>query len=286
MKTKASKIRSAMVILAGNFLYACTVRFFVMPGNFVTGGVTGMSLALGSLTGSMVSGFAMIINIFFWVAGLILLGKKFAASTLLSTVSFPVFLGFLEKYTGDLALTEDRLLCVVMGGLLTGAALGIVMKEESSSGGVDVIPLVLNKYFRFPVSVGMYIVDFLIVAAQFAVFPPDNIFYGILYILIYSVVLDKVLVIGVEKIQLKIVSSQWEAITKIIQTKADRGVTLISSMGGYSREDSFMVLSVVSNRQMAKIEKWIHEADPQALIIVSRVSEVRGRGFTTEKIYK
>lgn len=286
MKLYAKQVRSVLIILLANLLYAATVRFFLMSSGLVTGGVTGMSLALNRLTGLPVSLYAGIFNVGFWILGWALLGKKFALGTLLSTVSYPAFLAILEKAFGDYVLTEDIVLCAVLGGVIVGVALGLVMREEASTGGVDVIPLALNKYFKAPISVTMYVVDVIILLAQIAIFPVSNLLYGIVHILVYSIVLDKVLLRGTSRTELKIISKEYDRIKKKILHEGDRGVTLISAKGGYTMNPTEMVYSVISNREFAKIERMVHEVDPDALVIVSRVTEVSGRGFTLEKKYQ
>ncbi len=286
MKLRAKQVRSVLIILLANLIYAATVRFFLMSSGLVTGGVTGISLALNRLTGLPVSLYAGIFNVGFWILGLIFLGKKFAWGTLLSTVSYPAFLAILEKVFGDYVLTDDIVLCAVLGGVIVGIGLGLVMREEASTGGVDVIPLTLNKYFKLPISITMYIVDVAILLAQIAIFPVSNLLYGIVHILIYSVVLDKVLLRGTSRTELKIISKEHEKITNKILYEADRGVTLLSGKGGYTKDSTEMILSVISNREFAKIERMVHEVDPDALVIVSRVMEVSGRGFTLEKKYQ
>ncbi|MCQ2492836.1 MAG: YitT family protein [Lachnospiraceae bacterium] len=278
-------VKSLFIILAGNLLYSLAVRLFLMPSGLVTGGVTGISIALNSVTGIRVSIFAMILNVVMWILGLILLGKHFAFSTLISTLAFPVFLSFFETALGDYVITEDRILCSVLGGVLIGVALGIVLREDASTGGIDVIPMALNKYFKLSVSATMYAIDTVILLAQILVFPVENILYGILQILIYSFVLEKVLILGNTRTQMLVISPEHEKITSYILHEVDRGVTLLDGHGGYTKKPAELVLSIVSNRQVPRIEKEIRQIDPHAMIIKSSIMEVSGRGFTLAKQY-
>ena len=275
--------RSVLMILLGNCIYAAGVEFFLVPARIATAGVTGISIAISSVTGVRVSLYALILNIIFWLLGLILLGKEFAGKTLLSSISYPAFLALFEGLTGDFVLTEDRLICTVFSGVLMGIALGIVIREDSSIGGVDVISLALKKYLRFPVSVCMYAVDCITLVMQILVFSRDAILYGVLNILVYTVVLDKVLLSGSSRTEIKVVSKEYRKIADGIMQSADRGVTILHGEGGYTGDDTEMVLSVVSNRQLARVERVIHSIDPHALVIIGRVTEVQGRGFTLDK---
>ncbi len=110
--------------------------------------------------------------------------------------------------------------------------------------------------------------------------------YGILLVLIYTIVLDKMLLIGSMKTELKIVSAKSAEICEAIQKQIDRGVTFLHGEGGYLHEEMKLVLSVISNRELIKVEKLVHEIDPECFMVVSRVSEVRGRGFSMKKHYQ
>lgn len=279
-------VKALFFILLGNLIYATAVRFFLMSSGLATGGVTGISIALNSITGIRVSIFALILNIVMWILGLILLGKRFAFSTLISTIAFPVFLNILESLLGDYVLTEDRIVCSILGGILIGVGLGLVFREDSSTGGIDVIPMSLNKYFKLPVSASMYVIDTITLLAQVLVFPVENILYGIIQIVVYSIVLDKLLILGNSRTEMLIISQEYEQITQYILHEMDRGVTLLNAMGGFTQKDKNLILSVVSNRQVPRIERMIKTIDPHALIIKSSVMEVAGHGFTLEKKYE
>ena len=128
--------------------------------------------------------------------------------------------------------------------------------------------------------------DFVILLLQAIVFPIENILYGILLVIIYTVVLDKVILLGSTKTEIKIISEKHREISELILSKIDRGVTLLKSEGGYLHEEGRLVLSVVSNRELIKVERLAREIDPECFMIVSRVNEVSGRGFSIKKHYK
>lgn len=278
-------IKTTAMILIGNLIYALAVKLFLMSSGLATGGVTGIAIALNSVTGIRVSVSAFVLNGIMWVLGLFFLGKHFAVSTLVSTIAFPLFLNILENLIGDYVLTEDRILCSILGGILIGTGLGLVLREDASTGGIDVIPVALNKYFRFSVSGVMYIVDIVILLAQILVFPVENILYGILQILVYTIVMEKVLIIGKTRTKMLIISREHTKITQFILNKMDRGATYLKGTGAFSNNDESIILTVVSNRQVPRIERMVKEEDPHALIIKSAAMEVSGHGFTLDKKY-
>ncbi len=279
-------VSSLLTVIAGNFLYAMTVTLFLLPSGLVTGGTTGIALTVNHYWGIPVSGFVLAFNIVMLVVGWLVLGKAFAATTLASTFLYPVSLELCEWIFGDLVLTGDLLLCTVFTGLGIGAALGIVIRAGASTGGMDIPPLVLKKTAQIPVSVSMYAFDVCILLSQAMFRPAENILYGILLIFIYTMVLDKMLMLGSTKTELKIVSDKSEEITAAILKDVDRGVTLLTAEGGYLHKETQVVLSVISNRELIKVEKLVRKIDPECFMVVSRVSEVRGRGFSMKKQYQ
>ena len=151
---------------------------------------------------------------------------------------------------------------------------------------MDIPPLVLNKWFHIPVSGSMMVFDFIILAMQAAFSPLQQSLYGIVLVIVYTIVLDKVLLLGSTRTEVKIISAQSDAICKAIQAELDRGVTILHGEGGYRRESEQVLLSVVSNRQLPRLEKLVHTIDPTCFMIVSHVTEVSGRGFSLEKDYQ
>ena len=173
----------------------------------------------------------------------------------------------------------------ICGGILVGFGIGIVLKVGASTGGVDIPPLVLNKKFHIPVSVSLYVIDFSILLLQIIFSNTEQVLYGILLVIIYTVVLDKVLVMGKSQIQVKIISEKYEEINNMIIKQLDRGSTLMHAETGLCRNKNLVVLSVVSNRELPKLNQLVMEIDPNAFVVISQVNEVKGRGFSTQKVY-
>lgn len=272
-------------VILGNVFYAFVIRLFLLPGNLMTGGTTGIGLVVKHFTGTSISGFVLVFNIVMLIVGWTLLGKKFALTTVISSFTYPIALEAANHIFGDLVITTDPMLNTIFAGLGIGIGLGIVIRTGASTGGMDIPPLVLNKYFRIPVSVSLNIFDMLILILQIVYNPPERVLYGVLLVMIYTTVLDKVLMMGNTKTEVKVISSQVEEIRQVILAQVDRGVTMLYGEGGYRQEQTQIVLSIVSNRELPRVEKLIRHIDPEAFMIVSRVTEVRGRGFSLSKHY-
>ncbi len=286
MKKWLKEVGNLLLILAGNALYAFALKLFILPANLMTGGTTGIALVIQHFTGFSISVFVLIFNVLMLITGWILLGKKFALTTIVSTFAYPIWLELFNRLLGDAQVTSDPMLCTIFAGLGIGIGLGIVIRSGASTGGMDIPPLVLNKYFKIPVSVGLYFFDICILGVQMLYNRPEHILYGMLLVMVYSMVLDKFLLIGTTRTEVKVVSSQPEKIKEAILSDLDRGVTLLYGEGGYLERETQVILSVISNRELPKVEQLIHSIDPESFMIVSRVSEVRGRGFSMNKKYE
>ena len=277
---------SAAIVAAGNLLYALTVKLFVLPTGLVMGGTTGLGLTANYLTGVPISAFVLAFNMVMLLLGLCVLGRRFAATTLLSSFIYPLALEFWQRLLRDYMLTEDVMLCTLFAGLGVGASLGLVIRAGASTGGMDIPPLILNRLFRAPVSVCMYFFDVCILLSQGLFQSPEKLLYGVVLVMIYTMVLDKMLLMGTSRIEIKVVSEKSEEIRQAILQDLNRGVTLIQTESGYLRQNTQLVLSVLSSRELPKAEKLIHQIDPECFLMVSRISEVKGRGFSMQKKYR
>lgn len=279
-------VKKIGLVLAGNTLYALAVSLFILPGGLITGGTTGLALVAFHQFGVPVAVFVGVFNILMFLAGAFVLGKTFALTTLISTFYYPFILGVLENVLRRTVMTQDRMLATIFAGLLLGAGLGLVIRVGASTGGMDIPPLILNKKWKLPVSMTMSVFDGLILLFQMIFSNKEQILYGILLVLLYTGVLDKMLLIGRNQMQVKIVSEKYEEINRFIQSGMDRGTTLLCAEGGHLRKPSYTILTVVSGRQLSRLSDMVMDIDPDAFMIVNQVNEVRGRGFTLHKEYR
>ena len=258
---KMSNMRNLCLILLGNTVYALAIVMFILPNDIITGGTTGLGIAVNHYFGLQIHTFVLIFNTLMFLLGAAVLGMKFALTTLVSTFYYPIILGILENVPVLQNVTDDKMLSTICGGLMIGLGIGVVIRCGASTGGMDIPPLVLNKKFGLPVSVMLYVFDFAILIFQMVFTNKEEIIYGILLVLIYTVMLDKVLLMGSTRTQ-------------------------VNTQTGYLKNDQPMILTVVSNRELMRLNQIVQETDPQAFMIIGNVNEVRGRGFSTQKVYK
>ncbi len=279
-------LKKIATVLAGNTVYALAVSLFILPNGLITGGTTGLALVAHAKLGIPIALFIGVFNIIMFVAGAFVLGKAFALTTMISTFYYPFIMGVFEKLSGNMVITQDRMLATVFSGLLIGAGIGMVIRAGASTGGMDIPPLILNKKWNLSISQTMSVFDCLILLSQMIFSNMEQILYGILLVLLYTMVLDKVLMTGRNQMQVKVISKKYDQISQEIQRRMDRGTTLLASEGGHLRESSFAVLTVISGRQLPKLNELVLQIDPNAFMIINQVTEVRGRGFTLHKEYK
>ncbi len=278
-------IKTALIVILGNFTYALAVAFFIEPSGLITGGGTGIALFFHHMFGFKTSHVMFLIYTVLFVLGWRVMGRRFAANTLISTFCLPVALRVSEAVASHYSPTDDLVLCTVFGGLIIGASIGIVIRTGASTGGMDIPPIVLNKFFGTPISGAMWVFDICILILQAVFTDKTRVMYGIILVIIYTMTLDRMLILGKAKTQIKIVSKKSDEIRRTILQDIDRGVTVMYGRTGYLGKDTEITLSIVSTRELAKTERLVHAIDPEAFIIISRVSEVKGRGFTEQKKY-
>lgn len=284
-KVKNNRLLSLLLVLLGNTIYALSVKLFLLPANLISCGTTGIALVVNHLTGIPLTGFILGFNVVMLAAGWWILGKKFAMTTVLSSLFYPAALEILNRLLGDVRITQDLLMNTLFAGIGLGMSLGIVIRGGASTGGMDIPPLVLKKLFHIPVSVSLWAFDFCIMLGQMRFHEAEDLLYGILLLMVISFFLNRMLLLGTSRTEVKIVSQKAQEIRDAILSRIDRGVTMLHGEGGYLHKQTEIILSVVSNHEMPKIEQLARAIDPECFMIVTRVTEVWGRGFSHSKHY-
>ena len=272
-----------LAVILGNFICAAGIKLFLEPAGIAASSTTGLAMTVEHYLNIPMSYVVFVINMLMLVLGLVVLGKKFVITTLASSFLYPAFLEMLDRMIGDYLLTDDKILCILFAAVFLGVGLGILIRAGASTGGLDIPPIVGKKLFRIPVSVTMNTMDFFILGSQLLYRPVENVLYGLVMVFLFARVLDAMLMLGTTKTEVKIISSKTEEICQAILTRVDRGVTLLDGESGYKRDKMKIVLSVISNRELPRLEKVVHEIDPECFMIVTRISEVKGKGFSRSR---
>ncbi len=273
------------MILVGAFIMASGFVFFITPYRIVPGGVYGISIVMHHMLGTPVGLVALIFDIPLTLLGIRILGPRFGVKTV---VGFFLTAGFVDLLTylwGDLPLVEDdALLSSIFGGLLIGLGLGLIFKAKATSGGSDIVAMIISKYTRLPLGQLMIAVDSAIVLVGLIVFQDWKIpLYSLIVIFITGRVIDIVLQgISYDKTLFIISEKPYELRNKIIND-LNRGGTFIQGKGMYNEKDRTIIYTVVNRREMAMLQDFVHQIDPGAFMTVINANEILGNGFKSLK---
>lgn len=280
------KLKMIGFMILGNAILAMGTAAFVVPNGLISGGVTGIGLILQRLFGLPVDIGVFAADGVLFLLGAAVMGKAFAATIILSTIVYPTFFSLFGKIPFLTSLTDDKLMAAIYAGLLMGAGIGLVIKVGGSTGGMDIPPIILHKLFGLSIPVMISVGDILLLLVQAFYSSTEQVLYGILVVMLTSIVIDKVLIMGQKQTQVMVISPEYERINQAIHQKIDRGSTLIHATSGLEKQEQNVVLSVISNRQLGDLNELILQIDPQAFVIANEVNEVKGRGFTLSKLSK
>ena len=275
------------LIILGNILYSFGVKAIIEPNQLVTGGVTGLSLFLARTYNIDSTLLVAIFTLVIFIAGFLILGKELAAQTLASSIIYPICLWFFGLFDLSFVEINDPWLQVIVAGVIIGVGLGLIMRANASTGGMDTIGLIIHKYCKIA-SIGVYllVLDTIVMFTQAPSAGLEKFIFGIVLAIVYSITIDKVMLAGKSKVELLIISNKQEEVRNLIINEYDRTLTYLHSKTGYLNHEIDTILTVVDIRELNKIKEQIYALDAGAFIVVNKVSEVSGRGFTTIKKYK
>ena len=286
------------LILVGSFILAAGFVFFITPHRIVPGGVYGIAIVVHYLTkgvfafwpdGIPIGLFGLVLNIPLTWAGIKILGPKFGVKTIVGFVLTSIFIDGITmlRPAGDAALVQDVLLSCVFGGVLLGFGLGLIFKSRATSGGSDIIAMIAAKYTRLPLGRLMIYVDSVIVLVGLAAFQDWAIpLYSWVVIFITGRAIDLTLEGADYNKALFIISKEHEAIRQKVLYDLERGGTYLAGKGLYTNDDKQMIFTVVSRRELAILEDYITEIDPDAFITIMDTKEILGEGFQSLRAKK
>jgi len=285
---------SYSLIVIGSVILAAGFVFFISPYKIVPGGVYGIAIVIHYLTEGMLawapSGFpiglmGLILNIPLTIIGIRILGPRFGVKTVVGFVLTSVFMDAITYFFGEAPLVAgDALLSSIFGGVLVGLGLGLIFKSKATSGGSDIVAMIIAKYTKLPLGQLMIYVDSAIVLIGLLVFADWKIpLYSWIVIYITGKTIDIVLQgMSVDK-TLFIISDKFEEIRGRIINDLNRGGTYIPGKGMYNGSDKTIIFTVVNRREMALLQEYIHEIDPTAFLTVLEANEILGEGFKSLK---
>ena len=272
--------------LLGNTMLAFAVCAFIVPQNFMLGGSSGIALSVQCFAPIRLSVISAITNIILFSLGWGFLGWKFAANSLLSTIVYPIIMGFMEiSPVGQLFVGEDKLICALYCSILIGVGIGLVVRVGGSTGGMDIAPVILQIFRGMPVGKSLMFFDGVIILSQVLLKGTDGILYSLLILVLTSIVIDHTIVSGEATVQIIIISPEFERIRHEILDNINCGVSMIDMETGLTGEKRQAILSVVYAKKYPEIRDAALKIDKTAFIIASDVKNVNGQGYTLERVF-
>lgn len=264
-------------IAVGSLLVAIAVHFFMAPSNIVLGSVTGLAVILVNFINVSLSAMTFMLNMLFLVIGFSFFGREFGGRTVCSAVLQPAFLFVLERlFPNNASLTNDMILDTLCCTILVGIGVVMLLNANASSGGLDVLAKVLNKYFHLDVGTGVALIGILTVLCSVFVYDSKTLVVGILGTYFNGLVIDAYVGGFSRKKRVCVLTEDEEEIVSFIIKELDRGATLYHAQGAYDRRERFAVVTILSGNEYGRLMEHIREDHVEAFVTVSTVNEVVG----------
>lgn len=275
-----ANFKNFLLLTASTLIMAVGIYFFKFANNFTFGGITGFAVLVAKFTPLSASDFSFVANILLLVVGWIILGKSFAAKTAYSTILLSVTLSLFERvYPMSHPLTNEPLLELIFAILLPALGSAILFNIGASSGGTDVIAMVLKKYTSVDIGRGLMISDVLFTLCAFFVFDVKTGLYSLLGLIMRSALIDNFIESLNRSKYFHVVCSDAKPICNFIEKNLVRGATIVNAKGSFTGDNKYIILTVLSPSQAVKLRNFIKENSPGAFLLISNTSEIIGKGF-------
>lgn len=275
-----SKLKNFSLLTISTLIMAVGIYFFKFANNFTFGGITGIAVLVAKFLPISASDFSFVVNILLLIIGWIVLGKSFAEKTAYSTILLSVSLSLLERiYPMSHPLTNEPLLELIFAILLPALGSAILFNIGASSGGTDVIAMILKKYTSVDIGKGLMISDLIFTLAGFLVFNVKTGLYSLFGLIMRSALIDNFIESFNRSKYFHVVTSNATCICDFIQNDLQRGATIVNATGAFTGDDKYIILTVLSPSQAVKLRNFIKEHDSKAFLLLSNTSEIIGKGF-------
>lgn len=278
------KVKTIFWITFGVFLMCVAIHYFLAPNQLAAGGVSGLAIIINYVFPQISVGTVMIIgNGILFILGYLVFGRRFGLLTLYATMAFAFGLSAMEKFLPVYEpLVDDMLMNVLLGAVIQGIGLAFVFQQNASTGGTDVISMMINRYFHIDMGKSVMISDLFVLLFAAISISLSRALYSLVTVVILSFTIDYAVGGSNRRISMTIISSEYERISRYITGTLDRGCTIYQAIGGYSKEERYILVTIVPRQQYILIKRFISDVDPRAFVFIKYVTEVIGEGFTYE----
>lgn len=272
-------IKEYAIITFGVILLAASLQFFFFPNDIVGGGVSGLALVVNRLVGISPSLFMNIINVFLFILSFFLIGGEFGGRSIYASFGVSVVLSILERLFPGAVVTKDMFLATMVGSVVGAVGVALVLSQNASTGGTDIVAKILNKYFHIDIGKAFIYVDCVIIVLSLFVFGVDKTLFGLISVYTMGTLIDKVIAGFDASKQLFIISKKSDEISEAIMKEIGRGCTKLIGRGGYSNNELVVLYVVVGRKEFIRLKYKIKNIDPLAFFTVSEAAQVFGEGF-------
>ncbi|QFT87829.1 hypothetical protein FIU87_04105 [Bacillus sp. THAF10] len=274
-------IKTLLFLHIGPLFVAIHVHFFLSPNSLATGGVSGLSIILNDVfSGVSIGMFMLLVNIALFIIGFLVLGFGFGAKTIYASFMLSVMVWALEKFFPvNAPLSEDILIQLIIGQCIAALGMALVFNERASTGGTDILALILNKYFSIDMGRGVLFSDIFIALSSILVFGAEVGMYAVFGVILNGLVIDYVLQQVNQMREVVIISSKSEQIRTYIVGQLGRGATLHYARGAFTSDEKEVITTILNKKDFSRLKKFIGTTDEQAFITVHNMKEILGQNF-------
>ena len=271
------KIKELIEFIIGCFLVALAFNLFMSPNNLVAGGISGLSLVLKYFFGLNPSMIISISNVFLIILSFLLLGKDKTKMSILGSILFPFFVSMTEHLSTYISFKESEMILIaIFGGVLQGLGAGLIFRAGYSTGGTDILNMIISKIFKISLGNSMFFTDGTIILIGAFVFGFNHLMYSLIILYLISTLTDKV-VLGISDSKaFYIITSKEKEVKDFVINELKHGVTEFNAKGGYNSENQTVLMSVVPTREYYKLKEGIHNIDKNAFFVAMDSYEVKG----------
>lgn len=279
-------VKEYSIVTIGTLIVAAGVFFFMLPSNVVAGSLTGLVMVLTNFIPLKISVLTFILNAFLLVIGFIFIGKEFGGKTVYASVLLPIFLGIFEfAFPNNQSLTNDVLLDTICYLLVVSVGIALLFRVNASSGGLDIVAKILNKYAHIELGKAMSIAGMVTAFSSILVYDKKTLVMSILATYVNGIILDNFIDGYNRRKRVCILSSNYEQIQDFITNELKRGVTLYQAIGGYKKEEKTEIVTILTRSEYGALLNYLHSIDKSAFVTVSTVNEVIGEWNSKRKFY-
>lgn len=274
-------IKQAILIAIGSFIVALGVYYFMVPENLATGGISGLSIVLNNYLSIPISLTNFVLNIILLIVGFIFLGREFGGKTIISVFFLSFFMYLMESfYPATKPVTDETLLNLICGIVISSMGLSIVFNQNASTGGTDILAKLFNKYFNLDIGKGLMAADIIVVVFAFFTYGIQTGIVGAFGWFLNGIVVNYFIDGFSVKNEVVIITKHPKTVKDYIFEKLDRGVTVYKAEGGYTNESKDIIVTLLERKEYFTLKNELKKIDPESFVIVRTVQEVYGFGFS------